>query len=51
MINTETTTKSPESNTEIPQDQKPDENSGILFQGFLKIHDPETGEVYKQGRA
>lgn len=29
----------------------PDENSGILFQGFLKITDPETGEILMQGRA
>lgn len=35
----------------LEETDPPDENSGILFQGFLKIHDPETGEIYTQGRA
>lgn len=30
---------------------EPDEQSGLVFQGFLKIHDPETGEIITQGRA
>lgn len=38
-------------NEENEQPNEPDENSGILFQGFLKISDPETGEIYTQGRA
>ncbi len=29
----------------------PDEQPGIVVQGFLKIFDPETGEVITQGRA
>lgn len=29
----------------------PDEHSGIALQGFLKIFDPESGEVLAQGRA
>lgn len=47
MINTEQQDQ-PE---QEEQNLKPDENSGILFQGFLKILDPETGEIYMQGRA
>ena len=48
MINTE--------NIEEPQDQEepvdqPDENGGIFVQGFLRIHDPESGETIVQGRA
>jgi hypothetical protein len=31
--------------------ETPDENSGIVVQGFLKIFDPESGEVLAQGRA
>jgi len=49
MINKETDDKSLETEDQNPV--KPDENSGILFQGFLKISDPETGEIYTQGRA
>jgi len=47
MINKETDEKE----TEQVEKVEPDENSGILFQGFLKISDPETGEIYTQGRA
>jgi hypothetical protein len=44
------------SNTEQQQeveepDTKPDEDSGIVVQGFLKITDPESGEIILQGRA
>lgn len=31
----------------LPQ---PDEKSGTVFQGFLKIFDPESGEILVQGR-
>jgi hypothetical protein len=49
MINIEL---EPEEPTTKPENtDEPDENSGIVFQGFLKIFDPETGEVYTQGRA
>ena len=29
---------------------KPDEKSGTVVQGFLKIFDPESGEILVQGR-
>lgn len=29
---------------------KPDERAGTVVQGFLKIFDPETGEIIVQGR-
>ena len=29
----------------------PDESSGIAVQGFIKIFDPESGEILAQGRA
>ena len=29
----------------------PDESSGLVVQGFLKIFDPESGEILAQGRA
>jgi hypothetical protein len=29
----------------------PDEHPGIAVQGFLKIFDPESGEILAQGRA
>jgi len=28
----------------------PDEDSGVLIDELLKIHDPETGDVYYEGR-
>lgn len=49
MINIELEPEEPP--TEPSNVEDPDENSGIVFQGFLKIFDPETGEVYTQGRA
>lgn len=50
MINIEIEPEPQDSSKEtVPVD--PDENSGIVFQGFLKIFDPETGEIYTQGRA
>jgi hypothetical protein len=51
MINKETEDKNQESQETTDGTVEPDENSGIMFQGFLKIHDPETGEIYTQGRA
>jgi len=50
MINIDTD-KSQDPVVEDSKQELPDENPGILFQGFLKIHDPETGEIYMQGRA
>lgn len=51
MINKETEDKNQESQETPTEATEPDENSGIVFQGFLKIHDPETGKIYTQGRA
>lgn len=51
MINIKTNEESGESEPENKETNKPDENTGILFQGFLKISDPETGEIFIQGRA
>ena len=31
--------------------KKPDEKGGVFLQGHLKIFDPETKEVYVNGRA
>jgi len=31
--------------------KKPDENSGILVEGYIKIFDPKTKEVFVNGRA
>jgi hypothetical protein len=37
---------------ETPQsDKKPDEKGGIYVEGRIKIFDPETNEVYVNGRA
>jgi hypothetical protein len=33
------------------QTTTPDEHPGIAVQGFLKIFDPESGEILAQGRA
>ena len=42
-------------NTEQSNDQEhikqPDEQSGILVESKIKIFDPETEEVYLEGRA
>jgi len=41
-----------EKQQETPQsEKKPDEKGGIVLQGHLKIFDPETKEVYVNGRA
>ncbi len=32
------------------KDDIPDEDAGILIEEFLKIYDPETGEVFFEGR-
>lgn len=29
----------------------PDENNGVVVQGFIKIYDPESGEILVQARA
>jgi hypothetical protein len=41
-----------ENQQETAQPQKnPDEKGGIFLQGHIKIFDPETKEVYVNGRA
>lgn len=37
--------------TEKTESKKPDENTGILVESKIKIFDPETEEVYLEGRA
>ena len=32
--------------TPQPESKKPDEQQGIDIQGYIKIHDPQTGQVY-----
>lgn len=52
MINTENNNQIPmEENTNEQESVAPDEHGGIYVQGFLKIHDPESGEIILQGRA
>ena len=51
MINIKTEKNTDNIEPEKEETPKPDDKSGILFQGFLKITDPETGEIYMQGRA
>lgn len=52
MINIENAeTQEPKPSFEHEQDHVPDEQGGMIIQGFLKIHDPETGKVIVQGRA
>lgn len=33
------------------QEPEPDEQGGIVVQGFFRIIDPETGQIITQGRA
>lgn len=49
MINNDNTQI--EENKEPEKIDTPDEHPGLSVQGFLKILDPETGEVIIQGRA
>jgi len=51
MINIELNDESPETEPVKPQVTEPDDTSGMIVQGFFKISDPETGEIYTQGRA
>jgi len=48
MINTENIEESQDQEPEVAE---PDEHGGIFIQGFLRIHDPESGETIVQGRA
>ena len=49
MININNTDEQQEKEPQV--EKKPDENSGLVLQGFFKITDPETGEIITQGRA
>jgi hypothetical protein len=52
MINTETSNQEPvQENVDDQETAAPDEHGGIHVQGFLKISDPESGEIILQGRA
>lgn len=55
IINKSMDNKMQKSNFEETQssqtEKKPDENSGIHVEGFIKIFDPETQEVLVKGRA
>ncbi len=46
MINTETPDDSQDQKS--TPNPKPDESSGIFVRGFVKISDPDTGEVIVQ---
>lgn len=48
MINNESINKEEDLTDD---DDDLDEKSGIILQGFLKIYDPETGEIIVEGRA
>lgn len=37
--------------TKVEPEKKPDEKGGIYVEGRIKIFDPETKEVYVNGRA
>jgi len=38
-------------NNEVKETKTPDESSGVLVESKIKIFDPETTEVYLEGRA
>lgn len=46
-MNNQENTKNPQENQ---VNKKPDESGGFYFSSFLKITDPETGEVLVQTR-
>lgn len=35
----------------LQPEKKPDEKGGVYLQGHIKIFDPETKEIYVNGRA
>jgi len=51
MINNDNTQSESDNLNKPEKVEKPDEHPGIAVQGFLKIFDPESGEVLAQGRA
>lgn len=46
MINNDNTDKNMQEKTQDNIERKPDETGGIHIQGHIKIHDPESGEVF-----
>jgi hypothetical protein len=46
MINNDNTDKNMQEKTQDNIEKKPDETGGIHVQGHIKIHDPESGEVF-----
>jgi hypothetical protein len=48
MINTDNNEKTTDPSTKVAGTDKPDEAPGIYIRGFLKITDPESGEVLVQ---
>ena len=50
MINNDKELSNEEPQVTEKDDQQPDDHPGIAVQGFLKIFDPESGEVFAQGR-
>jgi hypothetical protein len=51
MINTDNTQNSEMQDHDDNVQQHPDEDGGFYLHDFLKISDPETGEIITQGRA
>ena len=51
MINNDNIQLDRDSLKEPEKVETPDEQPGISVQGFLKIFDPESGEVLAHGRA
>lgn len=50
-MNQETKAETLTSQSQEPQERKPNEDSGLYYSGFLKITDPMTGQVLVQTRA
>lgn len=51
MINTENMSEPQVEETSQDTANEPDENGGLLVQGYFRIVDPESGKVIVQGRA
>lgn len=50
-INNNIAKETQESTASAEQEKQPDERGGIYIQGHIKIFDPESNEVYVNGRA
>jgi len=50
-INKNMTIKLQDNSENIKQKRQPDERSGIHIQGHVKIFDPQTNQVFVNGRA